>query len=270
MPSELSEPTLDELSAYIDDELDASTKARVAQHVAGCADCRARVDGLRQTVHAVRALPMETPRRTFTIPAQRQQSFRWAPVGWLGGTAAALLIIVIGATQLHFPGPGTASTSTVSGGLSQGAGAPYAAQSKEIAPLDRSNAFAPGVAQSSTDATTVVDPRNSSRSLTISTDAASYSASGVISLHVATKGLSASEAKSVRLLLTQDAGRGGYSVRLGPPTNVSTFPYDYSAAYSIPQMQLSAPVAGNYTLQVTIDTSDGYALVARVPLTITP
>ncbi|MEA2667775.1 MAG: putative zinc-finger, partial [Chloroflexota bacterium] len=67
MPSEPrvpTEPTLDELSAYLDHELDEDAKARVAQHVAGCAECQARLDGLRQASYAIRALPMETPTRT--------------------------------------------------------------------------------------------------------------------------------------------------------------------------------------------------------------
>ena len=83
-----SEPKLEELSAYLDHELEGGAQARVAEHITGCRDCQARLDGLRQTVHAVRALPMETPPRSFTIPAQRRQSYRWAPVGWLGGAAA--------------------------------------------------------------------------------------------------------------------------------------------------------------------------------------
>ena len=61
MPSERripAEPTLEELSAYLDHELDVATQARVADHVAGCAECTRRLDGLRETVHAVRALPM--------------------------------------------------------------------------------------------------------------------------------------------------------------------------------------------------------------------
>jgi hypothetical protein len=270
MPSEPripTEPTLEELSAYLDHELDASTQARVADHVAGCADCTRRLNGLRETVYAVRALPMETPTRKFTIPAQRRQSFRWAPVGWLGGAAAALLIIVVGVNQLHGPGSalGTASTS-------RGAGAPAAAQSRpEVAPLIGSNQYAAADAQKfSNNSTTVADPGNSSRSVTIGTDARSYSATGVLTLHVATNGLSAAEASSVRLFLIRDSGQGGASVRLAPPSKASTYPFSYDAAYSIPQMQLQAPVAGNYTLQVEIDLSDRSTLVARLPLTIAP
>ena len=267
MPSEPripTEPTLEELSAYLDHELDAGAQARVAEHVAGCAECTRRLSGLRETVSAVRALPMETPARTFTIPAQRRQSFRWAPVGWVGGAAAAaLLIIVVGVNQLHGPGSalGTALTS-------RGANAPAAGLSRpEVAPLNGSNQYAAADAQKfSSNSTTVVDPR-SSRSLTIGADAKSYSATGVIGLHVTTNGLSAAEASSVRLFLTRDSG---FSVRLAPPSKESTFPFNYDAAYSVPQMQLQAPVEGNYTLRVEIDLSDHSTLVARLPLTITP
>src|SRR3989442_6262235 len=90
-----TEPTLDELSAYFDHELDDDPRARVAEHVAGCPDCQARLDRLRQTAYAIRALPMETPTRTFTIPAKPRESFRWAPVaGWIGGGAAAQVVLV--------------------------------------------------------------------------------------------------------------------------------------------------------------------------------
>jgi anti-sigma factor RsiW len=275
MPSEPripTEPTLEELSAYLDHELDSDAKVRVAEHVAGCADCQARLDGLRQAAYAIRALPMETPPRTFTIPAKRRESFRWAPVaGWVGGVAAATVIVVVGVQHLPFQGPRAASTSTISGGLGAAPaaqGAPY----RQVAPLDHSGQYAPDstLNASSSNSKTVAGGQGSSRSLTISTNAKSYAASGVITIHVTTRGLSTDEASSVRIFLMRETGQGGYLVRLAAPSNAPTFPVDYEAAYSIPQMQLPAPVAGNYTLQVTIDTSDHAGLVAWLPVTITP
>lgn len=274
MPSEPripTEPTLEELSAYLDHELDDAAKARVAEHVAGCTDCQARLDGLRQTAYAIRALPMETPPRTFTIPAKRREPVRWAPVaGWIASGAAAMLIIVVGVTHLPLqPANMATSTNPVSAGLGQGAaaqGAPY----HEVAPLERSVQNDSASRAFSPNSKTVVGAQGSSRSLTISTNAASYSASGVISVHVTTKGLSTDEASSVRIFLMRETGQGGYLVRLAAPSNAPMFPVDYEAAYSIPQMQLPAPVAGNYTLQVTIDTSDHSGLVAWLPLTVTP
>ena len=277
MPSEPripTEPTLEELSAYLDHELDDGAKARVAEHVAGCADCQARLDGLLQATYAIRALPMETPPRTFAIPATRRESFRWAPVaGWIGGVAVAMLIIVVGVQHLPFQsGSPTSSTGTVSGGLGQGAAAPYAqgAPYRQVAPLERSVENDSTLHASSTNSKTAVGAQGSSRSLTISTDGTSYSASGVITLHVTTKGLSAAEASSVRIFVMRETGQGGYLVRLVPASNTAAFPFDYEAAYSIPQMQLPPPVAGNYSLQVTVDTSDHSGLVAWLPVTITP
>jgi len=260
------EPTLEELSAYLDHELDAAAQARVAEHVAGCAECTRRLERLRETVHAVRALPMETPSRTFTIPAQRRQSFRWAPLGWIGGAAAALLIVVAGVTQLH--GPSFSTTAA-----SKGAGAQYAAApNSQVAPLERSNDTASALAQrgASANSKTVVDPQSSSRSLTISADASSYAASGIMTIHVTTRGLSSAEAASVRVLLMRETGQPGYTVRLEPPSNAPTYPVDWEAAYSISQMHLPAPVAGRYSLQVTITKSDGQSLTATLPVTITP
>src|SRR6202022_919716 len=79
------------------------------------------------------------------------------------------------------------------------------------------------------------------------------------------KGLSADEASTVRIFLMRQGGQESYLVRLAAPSKAPAFPFDYQAAYSIPQMQLPAPAAGNYTLQGTIDTSarsatDGSAL----------
>jgi anti-sigma factor RsiW len=278
MPSEPripTEPTLEELSAYLDHELDDAAKARVAEHVAGCADCQARLDGLRQTAYAIRALPMETPPRTFTIPATRRESPSWVPVaGWIGGVAAAMLIIVVGVTHLPFhPASMASSTNGVSPVLGQGAAAPHAlsAPYRLVAPLERQY-YAPDstLQGSSANSKTVVSAQGSSRSLTISTNAKSYSASGVITIHVTTNGLSADEASSVRIFLMREAGQGAFLVRLAAPSTAPTYPFDYEAAYSIPQMQLPAPAAGNYTLQVTIDTSDHSGLVAWLPVTITP
>ena len=277
MPSEPripTEPTLEELSAYLDHELDDDARARVAQHVAGCADCQARLDGLRETAFAIRALPMETPPRTFAIPAKRRETSGWAPAArWIGGVAAAMVIIVFGVTHLPIQPAGTAtSTSPVSGGLGQGAAAPYAqgAPYRQVAPLGQTTQNDSSLGAFSGNSKTVAGAKGSSSSLTISTDGASYPASGAITLHVTTKGVSSAEASSVRIFVMRENGQGGYVVRLVPPSNAPAYPFDYQATYSIPQMQLPAPVAGKYSLQVTIDTSDQSGLVAWLPLTITP
>jgi len=263
MPSEPripTEPTLEELSAYLDHELDAATQARIADHVAGCAECTLRLDGLRETVHAVRALPMETPTRTFTVPAQRRQSFRWAPVGWIGGVAAAFLVVAFGVTQLHGPGMSTASTS---GGVAQyhatapGSGFLPQGQADQLAPAART--------LSSANSTTIVDPRDASRTLTLATDARSYPARGTVTVDVTFSGLDPDRTTVLALLLE----RNGYAVLL-PTGSVPLDVHGFHGSYQLANLALSDPVPGSYTL-IAIEQlpgSNGGTLVARLPITI--
>lgn len=262
MPSEPripTEPTLEELSAYLDHELDAASQARIADHVAGCAECTLRLDGLRETVHAVRALPMERPTRTFTIPAQRRQSFRWAPVGWVGGVAAAFLVVAFGVMQLHGPAGTTASTS---GGVAQfHATAPGSGflpgQADQAAPATRT--------LSSVNSTTIVDPRNASRTLTLSTDAKSYPARGTITVDVRFSGLDPDRTTVLALLLE----RNGYAVLL-PTGSVPLDVHGFHGSYQLANLALSDPVPGSYTL-IAIEQlpgTNGGTLVARLPITI--
>ena len=269
MPSEPrapAEPTLEELSAYLDHELDASDQARVAEHVASCAACQARLDGLRQTAYAIRGLPLETPPRTFTVPAKPQRPWSWAPVGWVGGVAAAMLVIVVGATQLHSSPLQTAGSG--GGSAARYASAPNGAANPAARSLTQADKAVNGAAFAPTNTTTVVDPRNASRSLTIGTDARAYSSTGVIRLQVATRGLTVDEASSIRIFLVRGRTQGGYAARLAPPSG-EAFTSNYNAAYAIPQLGLPTPVAGDYMLQAQIQLSDGSALIAWLPLTIT-
>src|SRR2546423_9033353 len=106
MLNDVNEPALEELSAYLDHELDGAAQARVAAHVAECQACQARLEGLRQTTYAVRALPLQTPPRAFTIPAQRERTSRsWAPAAWLGGAAGPPLVGPLRVEHLHPPDP---------------------------------------------------------------------------------------------------------------------------------------------------------------------
>ena len=268
MPSEPripTEPTLEELSAYLDHELDDDARARVAEHVAGCPDCQARLDGLRQTAYAIRALPMETPTRTFTIPAKPRESFRWAPVaGWIGGVAAAMLIIVVGVQNLHFPG--TATTAGEGTALHSNA-APAA---RPAAPLGQSGAgtqmYDSQTASKAalSNAATVPDPRNPSRMLTLSTNAASYSSTATMTVELRLSGLPPSRTALVSLLLE----RNGFAVLL--PTGSG--PIDasgYRGNYQLSNVGLPNPVAGSYTLIAIEWLPDGNGeLIARLPITI--
>jgi len=267
MPSELTEPTLEELSAYIDGELDETSRERVEQHLATCDACHARVDGLRDTAHAIRGLPMESPPRRFTVPKVQQRSWSWAPVGWLGASAAAVLVIIFGVHQLYNP-VGTMTTASTS---TNGAAAPPAAVMRS-APSPGAEAYAPvtshldqqaGASKSLGNATSVSDPRQPARSLELSTDSATYSGSGTMTVLVRVNGLPSNQSTSIQLFLE----RGGYAVELVTPSSVST---GFQSSYALARLPLSNPVQGTYTLLAIeqLPGGDGATLVARLPVTI--
>jgi len=280
MPSEPRapiEPTLEELSAYLDHELDDDAKARVAEHVAGCADCQARLDGLRQTAYAIRALPMETPPRTFTIPAKRRESFRWAPVaGWIGGVAAATLIIVVGVTHLPLhPANMASSTGTISGGLAYGSGTQKGAAAPVAAPGVSSNdqLFNGQAATASRNAATVADAVNNSRRLVLDTDRASYTTTGRMMVSVQLIGSPATSLNSGDQGLTLTLVHNGVGVALNPiGVESSNGTPVFGGWYDLASLRLSEPRPGDYRLEATwvIPDGSGRVLQASVPVTITP
>ncbi|HEY4872386.1 MAG TPA: zf-HC2 domain-containing protein [Candidatus Dormibacteraeota bacterium] len=272
MPSEPrvpTEPTLDELSAYLDHELDNETRARVAEHVAGCADCQARLDGLRQTAYAIRALPMETPPRTFAIPAKRRESFRWAPAaGWVGGVAAAMLIIVVGVEHLNFGGTTNArSASPVSGGLAQN---PNTLSQKGAAAPSRSpaNVTADSAKAYSPYGTAVTDPRNNARRLSLMINAAVFATDGFMVVDGTMIGDPSSNVEQIRLVLH----RGSYGVELPTPqpTFTNADSRGFEGTYSIAALRLPDPRPGKYTLTASWTATDGSGVVvfAELPVTI--
>jgi putative zinc finger protein len=274
MPSEPrvpTEPTLEELSALIDNELDAAAQARVAEHVAGCQECQARLDGLRQTAHAIRGLPMETPPRTFTIPAQRRQAWRWAPVGWLGGAAAALLVIAFGVQQLHFPAgaPSSGTSMNYSAGSptkSTEQGAPAPASSA----LDRFGVAAAGSGLSNV--SSVVDPGNGLRGMSLATDGASFSATGVMKVSVVLVGSPSSTIESSGQGLKLTFMRGGSGVALADPVAIDRNGTPiFAATYELARLPLTEPRAGDYRLVATwiVPDGSGRVLQASVPIRLT-
>jgi anti-sigma factor RsiW len=270
-----AEPTLEELSAYLDHELDAATQARVANHVAGCADCTSRLSRLRETVHAVRALPMETPPRTFTIPERRRQAWRWAPAGWIGSAAVALLLIAVGIQNLHLP---AASTAT-SGSSGNSAGLAYAPATRSekgaVAPL-----AAPGPSTQQFDAqssgaaangATVSDPTKSSRRLVLDADRTSYAANGRMRVTVQLIGSPLTSLNSGDQGLTLTLVRNGRGVALSP-VGVESWNGTpiFGGWYDLASFPLSAPRAGDYRLEATwlIPDGSGRVLQASVPVRI--
>ena len=270
-----TEPTLEELSALIDNELDAGAQARVAEHVAGCQECQARLDRLRQTAHAIRGLPMETPPRSFTIPAQRRQAWRWAPVGWIGSAAVALLLIAVGIQNLHLPaGPtATGSTSTVSGGLAYGtAQGQKGAVAPLAAPAPSTQQFDSQSRGSATNGATVVDPTNSSRRLVLDTDSTSYPATGRMRVTAQLIGSPSTSLNSANQGLTLTLVRNGLGVALNP-VGVESWNGTpiFGGWYDLAGFPLSAPRAGDYRLEATwvIPDGSGRVLQSSVPIRLT-
>lgn len=61
----------DQLSAYIDGELEAPAVERLERHLADCGRCRAQLEQLRATIGALRELPEAEPPRSFTLSPER-------------------------------------------------------------------------------------------------------------------------------------------------------------------------------------------------------
>jgi len=280
MPSEPrtpAEPTLEELSALIDDELDAGAHARVAGHVAGCEDCQARLDGLRQTAHAVRALPMETPPRAFSIPAEVHKPFRWAPVGWLGGAAAAFLVIALGIQNLHFS-PASSPTSASTENYNGASSARKSTGGSGAAPLTAPAAPAPGQqfdSQAGTapaNGSTVVDSSNASRRMILGSDGASYSANGRMSVSIQLQGSPSMSTNSADQGLTLTLVHNGNGVALNPVGVISWNGTPiFGGTYALGSLPLSDPRAGDYELIATwvIPDGSGRVLQASVPIRMT-
>ena len=274
MPTEPGKPTLEELSAFVDNELDPAEQARVAEHVAGCQECQARLDGLRQTAHAVRALPMETPPRRFTIPAQRRQAWRWAPVGWIGSAAVALLLIAVGIQHLPLPaGPAATSSSsgTISGGLGQG---PTTLSHKAAAPVaapaisSNDQLFNGQAATASASVATAVDPANRQRMI-VGTDRASYSITAQMRVTIELQGSPSTSTNSGDQGLTLTLVRNGTGVALDPVGAISNNGTPvFGGTYDLGGLGL--PGTGDYRLEATwmIPDGSGRVLQASIPVAL--
>jgi len=64
--------TLDNLSAYLDGELDARQRARIERHLATCSACQHELATLRATVELLSRVPAKPVPRSFVLPASVQ------------------------------------------------------------------------------------------------------------------------------------------------------------------------------------------------------
>jgi anti-sigma factor RsiW len=91
----------EQLSAYVDGELDARARRGVEIHVTACEACSALLDELRETKSMLAALPRQAPARSFALgleydrtrqPEPRRSSFTFAPVAALTVLVALLFV----------------------------------------------------------------------------------------------------------------------------------------------------------------------------------
>jgi hypothetical protein len=119
------------LTEYMDDRLEAGALVRADRQLASCEVCRDELESLRGAVVLLRQLPMEAPRRSFTMAAPPPELVRYRPAPplrlpqWAFAGAASVAAIVLAvlvsadATGLLAPGGRLASTEVAATAPSQ-------------------------------------------------------------------------------------------------------------------------------------------------------
>lgn len=120
---------LDQLSAYIDGELEAHERTALEAHLPTCAECRSTLNALRATITDLASLPEPVPNEQDSwalrsaIARARAPVKRWHRAAWAAGAVAAALIAVVAIVR---PGPDPRQTLATSpgtrGGLEGAAG----------------------------------------------------------------------------------------------------------------------------------------------------
>lgn len=152
------------LSPFLDRQLSPREQSRVTRHIQECAECRADLQSLRQTVALMRAMPAVKPPRTFFIPAsegvrQRQVQRNRLAYGYLQfatAVATVLLVLVVSGDALLRFGVARPATEEVAptreiATLYEGARAPEAVSTSVVelqAPLPEATAFGVGLPSS--------------------------------------------------------------------------------------------------------------------------
>jgi anti-sigma factor RsiW len=100
-----SHPELDQLSAYIDDELEPAERVVLEAHLPSCAECTSTISALRATISDLALLPEAAPTEQDSwalrsaISRARKPLGRWQRVAWAAGAVAAAAIAVVAVVQ---------------------------------------------------------------------------------------------------------------------------------------------------------------------------
>jgi hypothetical protein len=112
-----------DLSAYLDDELDAPARAAAEAHLGACGTCRARLGELRATARLIAALPLTAPSRSL-VPRVAVAPNWLRPLRSLSAVATgAFVFLLIASTVLETGarfGGGGAPTAATAPGAAQG------------------------------------------------------------------------------------------------------------------------------------------------------
>ena len=91
---------LEDISAYIDDELEPVRKEALERHLESCTSCREELESLRGVVSLLNRVPEAPVPRSFTLAEAPARGPQWfirysAPLRYSGAVAALLLIAVV-------------------------------------------------------------------------------------------------------------------------------------------------------------------------------
>ena len=98
----------DNLSAYLDNRLSGTERARIESHLRTCSGCQADLESLRYTARLLQAMPTMRAPRSFTLTPEQAARVRprWQ-AGWIyralqGMTGLAATALSAGMTPLQF------------------------------------------------------------------------------------------------------------------------------------------------------------------------
>ncbi len=129
------------INDYVDAALDPAERADVERHLAGCIECRALVDDLREVRRQTAALqPMEPPSRVWTRidralrqnPRSARPMWQWLPVAALLVIGTAVGVRYVTSARPAAPAPAVAAPSANGGGAAA-PGSNDSAASRELA-----------------------------------------------------------------------------------------------------------------------------------------
>jgi hypothetical protein len=85
----------EKLAEYVYEDLSPAEMAEARRHLAGCAECGARVEEFQRIHHALKAMPdVDPPRRVVIAPAKAARTRAFLPVRWLAPVGAAVALVL--------------------------------------------------------------------------------------------------------------------------------------------------------------------------------